>query len=73
MGSTTGDDAGSFCLKWNDYASNISVAFRDLRRQNDFFDVTLLTKDGSVQAHKVILRYLCLHVQAFRLGNSGSV
>ena len=60
MGSTAGDDAGSFCLKWNDYASNISVAFRDLRRQNDFFDVTLLTKDGSVQAHKVILRYIKL-------------
>ncbi len=58
MGSTAGgdDDSNSFCLKWNDYASNISVAFRDLRRQSDFFDVTLLTKDGTIQAHKVILR-----------------
>jgi hypothetical protein len=55
--SATGDEASSFCLKWNDYASNLSVAFSDLRRESDFFDVTLLTKDGAVHAHKVILRY----------------
>ena len=57
MGSNAAieDDASSFCLKWNDYASNLSVAFQDLRRLNDFFDVTLLTNDGAVQAHKVIL------------------
>jgi hypothetical protein len=56
MGSHSSDEASSFCLKWNDYAANLSVAFSELRRHSDFFDVTLLTKDGSVQAHKVILR-----------------
>jgi len=45
-----------FCLRWNDFESNISVAFRDLREEKDFFDITLACDDSSqVQAHKVIL------------------
>jgi hypothetical protein len=43
-----------FCLRWNDFESNISVAFRELREEKDFFDVTLACDDSSqVQAHKV--------------------
>ena len=30
-----------FCLRWNDFESNISGAFRELRDDKDFFDVTL--------------------------------
>lgn len=44
-----------FCLKWNDFESNISVAFRDLRDEKDFFDVTLACEDEQLPAHKVIL------------------
>ena len=44
-----------FCLRWNDYESNISVAFRELREDKDFFDVTLACDDDQIQAHKVIL------------------
>jgi len=44
-----------FCLRWNDFESNISVAFRELREEKDFFDVTLACEDSQVQAHKVIL------------------
>lgn len=53
MGSTE-----KFCLRWNDFESNISSAFRDLRSQKDFFDVTLAVDDDprhALQAHKVIL------------------
>jgi len=50
MGSTE-----KFCLRWNDFESNISVAFRELREEKDFFDVTLACEDSQVQAHKVIL------------------
>merc|ERR1712004_450456 len=35
--------------------SSISVAFRELREEKDFFDVTLACDDSQVQAHKVIL------------------
>lgn len=44
-----------FCLKWNDFENNISVAFRDLRNEKDFFDITLACEDSQIQAHKVIL------------------
>jgi len=44
-----------FCLRWNDFESNISAAFRELRDDKDFFDVTLACDDEQIQAHKVIL------------------
>jgi len=44
-----------FCLRWNDFESNISSAFRELRDDKDFFDVTLACDDEQIQAHKVIL------------------
>jgi len=47
--------AEKFCLRWNDFESNISVAFRELREDKDFFDVTLACDDEQIQAHKVIL------------------
>lgn len=44
-----------FCLRWNDFESNISSAFRELREDKDFFDVTLACDEEQIQAHKVIL------------------
>jgi len=44
-----------FCLRWNDFETNISTAFRELRDDKDFFDVTLACDDDQIQAHKVIL------------------
>jgi len=44
-----------FCLRWNDFETNISSAFRELREEKDFFDVTLACDDSQIQAHKVIL------------------
>lgn len=45
-----------FCLKWNDFESNISSAFRELRNDGELFDVTLATADEEhLPAHKVIL------------------
>jgi len=42
-------------LRWNDFESNISVAFQELREDKDFFDVTLACDENQIQAHKVIL------------------
>jgi len=45
-----------FCLRWNDFETNISSAFKDLRDDKDFFDVTLSCDDDEqIKAHKVIL------------------
>ena len=45
-----------FCLRWNDFESNLSVAFRDIRAEEDLFDITLACEDTSeLRAHKLIL------------------
>ena len=44
-----------FCLRWNDFETNISNAFRELRHDQDFFDITIACEDDQVKAHKVIL------------------
>ena len=45
-----------FCLKWNDFQTNVSKTFSTLRKEQDFLDITLLSDDGeAVSAHKVVL------------------
>ena len=44
-----------FCLKWNDFERNISLSLREIREENDFFDVTLACDDEQIRAHKLIL------------------
>ena len=44
-----------FCLKWNDFERNISLSFREIREENDFFDVTLACDNEQIRAHKLIL------------------
>ena len=45
-----------FCLKWNDFQENVSTAFKSLRNDKDFTDVTLASEGGhQLEAHKVIL------------------
>jgi hypothetical protein len=48
-------ESEKFCLRWNDFETNISSAFRYLRDDKDFFDITLVCEDEQIQAHKVIL------------------
>ena len=45
-----------FCLRWNDFESNISSAFKDIREEKEFFDVTIVCGENEqIEAHKVIL------------------
>ena len=45
-----------FCLKWNDFHSNIGKSFKSLRYEDDLFDVTLVSDDyNQVSAHKLVL------------------
>ena len=45
-----------FCLKWNDFQTNVSNTFRKLRTSKHFYDVTLVSDDQEqVAAHKVVL------------------
>jgi len=45
-----------FCLRWNDFESNIKASFGDLRESKALFDITLVCGEFyQIQAHKVIL------------------
>ncbi len=55
-----------FCLKWNDFESNISVAFRDLRDDGELFDVTLACCDESTGDSQKFIQ-----VKDFLVGREG--
>lgn len=44
-----------FCLRWNNFHSNIATSFEHLRDHEDFVDVTLACEGRSLKAHKVVL------------------
>ena len=45
-----------FCLKWNNFDTNVKEYFRKLRGDQALHDVTLVTEDGKhIKAHKIIL------------------
>ncbi len=48
---------GFFFSSWNDFQTNVSSSFRELRSAGDFFDVTLVCDGGEaeVRAHRVVL------------------
>ena len=45
-----------FALKWNDFHSNVAKSFQNLRKEEDFYDVTLVSDDQKqISAHKIVL------------------
>ena len=45
-----------FCLKWNNFEFNIREYFKNLKKGQTLFDVTLATEDGEeIKAHKIVL------------------
>ena len=45
-----------FCLRSNDFETNVREYFKELREEHSYFDVTLSTADHyQIEAHKVIL------------------
>ena len=53
---TTYSMSEKFCLKWNDFHTNVSNSFGLLRNEDYLQDVTLVTEDNEqVAAHKLVL------------------
>ncbi len=50
MGSTE-----QYCLRWNDFQSNIAGAFAELRDDEELLDVTLVSDGRSLRAHRLVL------------------
>jgi len=47
--------ADQFCLRWNNFQSNIVSVLDNLKEEEDLVDVTLVCEGHAVKAHKVIL------------------
>ena len=45
-----------FCLKWDDFQLNIVTSYHELRKNSDFYYVTLVCEeDQQIEAHRIIL------------------
>merc|ERR1711936_491740 len=51
---TMADDQ-QFCLRWNDFQTNMVASFKHLRDEKSFCDVTIATEGQHTKAHKMIL------------------
>ncbi|XP_037077125.1 protein bric-a-brac 2-like [Pollicipes pollicipes] len=55
MAAAMSAGAQHYCLRWNNYQSNLTSVFDQLLQSESFVDVTLAVAGRSLRAHKVIL------------------
>jgi len=55
MEDTEEEQQQQFCLRWNNFQSNITSEFEALRLEEDFADVTIACEGRQLRAHKVVL------------------
>lgn len=53
--NTNGQQAQQFCLRWNNYQTNLTSVFDQLLQSESFVDVTLACDGHSIKAHKMVL------------------
>ena len=62
-----------FCLKWNDFQTNIISSYQELRENLEFADVTLISGDNQrIEAHKLILSSASKFFKFALMGNKHS-
>uniref|UniRef100_A0A1A9UL92 BTB domain-containing protein n=1 Tax=Glossina austeni TaxID=7395 RepID=A0A1A9UL92_GLOAU len=54
-GSASASAPQQFCLRWNNYQSNLTSVFDQLLQTESFVDVTLACDGHSIKAHKMVL------------------
>ncbi|XP_032598893.1 protein bric-a-brac 2 isoform X2 [Drosophila grimshawi] len=67
-GAGAGDNQ-QFCLRWNNYQSNLTNVFDELLQSESFVDVTLACEGHSIKAHKMVLSACSPYFQALFYDN----
>lgn len=58
-----------FCLRWNNYQTNLTSVFDQLLQNESFVDVTLACDDNSIKAHKMVLSACSPYFQSLFFDN----
>ncbi|XP_018352805.1 PREDICTED: protein bric-a-brac 2 isoform X1 [Trachymyrmex septentrionalis] len=58
-----------YCLRWNNYQSNMTSVMHQLLQTEAFVDVTLACNEASLKAHKVVLSACSSYFQKLLLSN----
>ncbi|XP_076055822.1 uncharacterized protein LOC143033965 isoform X7 [Oratosquilla oratoria] len=58
-----------FCLRWNNFHTNITSAFESLRDDEDFVDITLACEGRQIKAHKMVLSACSPYFRSLLKGN----
>ena len=59
-----GNYSQQFCLRWNNYQTNLTSVFDQLLQSESFVDVTLACDGQSIKAHKIVLSACSPYFQA---------
>lgn len=60
---------GEFCLRWNNYQTNLTNVFDQLLQNESFVDVTLVCDGHSIKLHKIILSACSSYFQGLLYDN----
>lgn len=58
-----------FCLKWNNYQTNLTNVFDQMLQSESFVDVTLVCDGHSIKAHKMVLSACSPYFQSLFVDN----
>ena len=45
----------NFCLRLNEFETNVKIYWQQLQDEKDFCDVTLVCDDGQIKTHKIMI------------------
>lgn len=67
--NVTSTNPQQFCLRWNNYQTNLTSVFDQLLQNESFVDVTLACDGNSIKAHKMVLSACSPYFQSLFFDN----
>jgi hypothetical protein len=67
--SKNNSNAQQFCLRWNNYQTNLTCVFDQLLQSESFVDVTLACDGNQIKAHKIVLSACSPYFQSLFFDN----